>query len=44
MAKEFLEVGNLLGTTIIDKEEIALKRMTRSLKKERKALINEATN
>jgi len=35
-------VEKLLGLTVIDKEEVALKRMTANLKKERKAPTNQA--
>jgi len=38
MLTESLEVGKLLGLIVIDKEEVALKRMMASLKKERKRL------
>ena len=44
MAKESLEVGKLLGVSVIHKEEVALKRLTASLKKERKARTNQTTN
>ena len=44
LAKESLDMGKLLGMKVIDKEEVALKRITSSLKNKRKARINQRTN
>ena len=44
LAKESINVGKLLGLKVIDKEEAALKRITKSLKSERKARLNQKTN
>jgi len=41
LAKESLDVGSLLGVKVCANEEAALKRITVSLKKERKAGFNE---
>jgi len=37
-------VGKLLGTEVIDKKEVALKRITRSVKSARKARLSAKTN
>ena len=39
MAEKALEIGNMVGLKIIDKKEVALKRIKSSLKKERVAII-----
>ena len=41
MAKESLELGNLIGLNITDGKEVAFKRLTSSLKKQRKEVINQ---
>ena len=41
MAKESLEIGELLGLKIIDGKEAAVKRLTSSLKKQRKEFISQ---
>lgn len=41
LAKEALEIGNLLGIKVVDKEDAAAKRITRSPKKSKKALTQE---
>ena len=40
---ESLEIGELLGVKVIDKKEVALKRITSALKKERKASATHRT-
>ncbi|KAJ8446349.1 hypothetical protein Cgig2_005880 [Carnegiea gigantea] len=40
LAKESLEVGRLLGISVIDKEEATLERIKKSLKNERKSRTN----
>jgi len=44
LGKESLEVGKLLGMVVIGKEEATLRRITNSLRKERKALRNKLLN
>jgi len=41
LARGALEIGKILGVAVIDKEDAALKRITTSLKKERKARAQE---
>ena len=41
VAKESLELGNLIGLNITDGKEVAFKRLTSSLKKQRKEVINQ---
>jgi len=43
-SKEPLHVGKSLGVKVIDKEEVTLERITRSLKRDRKALTKPKTN
>jgi len=43
-AKESMDVGKLLGVKVIDNEEAAVKRITKSLKKEQKVWLNKKTN
>ena len=43
LALESLQVGELLGLKIIGKKEVALKSITRGLKKERKARATQTT-
>jgi len=41
MAKESLEIGELIGLKIIDGKEAAVKGLIRSLKKQRKEFISQ---
>jgi len=41
LAKEALEMGNLLGLKVVDNEEKAMKRLTTSLKKRTKHKSSE---
>ena len=40
LAKESIEVGEILGIKVIGKKEVAIKNLISSLKNERKARIN----
>jgi len=43
LAWESLEIGELLGVKVIGKKDVALKRITSGLKKERKARATQKT-
>ncbi|KAJ8426844.1 hypothetical protein Cgig2_025249 [Carnegiea gigantea] len=43
LARDALEIGKILGVVVIDKEDAAIKRITTSLKKERKPRAQERT-
>ena len=41
LVKDALEIGKILGVAVIDNEDAAIKQITTSLKKERKARAQE---